>query len=535
MIFNSIPFIFAFLPVALLGFYALTHLRSRIAWMWLVLMSLVFYGYWNIAFVPLLLVSIAFNYIIARLIFATAGRASLQTGLMVLGIASDVGALCYYKYLFSIFAFLNLHTAIDIPFSNVALPLGISFFTFTQIGYLVDVKQGVAKDRDLLDYLLFVTFFPHLIAGPIVHNREMMPQFSDTKNRKFSNENFSVGLTIFFIGLGKKVLIADQLSSSVSLGFANSAHIGVVDAWYAAILYTFQLYFDFSGYTDMAIGLARMFNIRFPMNFNSPFKADSIIDYWQRWHMTLTRFTTMYIFTPISLSMTRRWLRSQPGTIKAANAKPAGFLLLIAVPVVITMTLLGVWHGAGLQYLVFGVLNGLYLVINHAMRIAFPKRKDAVPLGAAPAAVQAGKVLLTCVAVLIAQVFFRSESIEAGLQMLAGMIGVHGIHPHLNSTSDGGASLRGYIEISLLYAFVWLLPNTQQIMGNFDPVLGKVAAQRETALGKFASRLNRCGAVFRAGGIFWSPHYIWAAFGMMIFGTSLTRMTGVSPFLYFQF
>jgi D-alanyl-lipoteichoic acid acyltransferase DltB (MBOAT superfamily) len=535
MLFNSFVFIFAFLPACLVVFYALSRHASRAAWGWIVLCSLFFYSYWDIRFLPVIAVSIVANYAVAQGLFSTGKRPRLQTALLALGVAGDIGALCYYKYLFAIFGFLRATTAIDVPFAQVALPLGISFFTFTQIGYLVDVKQGAAKHRNLLDYSLFVTFFPHLIAGPILHHAEMMPQFADRANQRFNAENFAVGVTIFLIGLVKKVLVADMISERVATGFAGAGQIGAASAWLVAITFTFQLYFDFSGYSDMAIGLARMFNVRFPMNFNSPFKAASIIDYWQRWHMTLTRFVNMYLFTPISLALTRRWLERHPGTVKAATSKPGSFAILVAFPLLLTMGVLGIWHGAGFQYLIFGLLNGAYLVVNHAARNLRPKRRKAERPLAIEAAVHGGKVLLTCLCVLVAQVFFRAESVGQAMDMLAGLAGLHGGGTP-GPVQEIGLSKRFWAEIVLLYFIVWGTPNTQQIMEMFDPVLGRFQRTGQRASVRFVERIGGSRWADRlVRATTWRPGLASAAAALAVFAFCLTRITGISPFLYFQF
>ena len=306
MVFSSLAFIFGYLPFALFGFLVCARLGHRFAALWLVLASLAFYAYWRVSFLPLLLMSIAFNYGIGWVLYRTEARPRLSGSVLLFGVTVDLLALFYFKYVAALAASLGCSSIGDLSLHDIVLPLGISFFTFTQIGYLVDVQQGVTKTRDLLSYVLFVTFFPHLIAGPILHNREMMPQFSDPATYRYSSRNAAVGLTIFAAGLAKKVLLADPLSSDVAAGFAAAHTAGLSTAWYAVIAYSLQLYFDFSGYSDMAIGLARLFNIRFPQNFNSPYKATTVIDYWQRFHMTLTRFITMYIFSPLALWVARQ-------------------------------------------------------------------------------------------------------------------------------------------------------------------------------------------------------------------------------------
>ena len=509
MVFSSFPFIFAFLPLALLGFWATARFSTRAAGVWLVLASLGFYAYWRLDFLPLLLISIAFNFTISLVLTRTESRPRLQNAVLLMGIAADLLALFYYKYAVGLSSFFGFQTVAGVPFWEIVLPLGISFFTFTQIGYLVDVKQGVAKTRDLLSYVLFVTFFPHLIAGPILHNREMMPQFADKATYRFSGSNLAVGLTIFAIGLAKKVLLADPLAGDVALHFAHPAAGGLFASWYAVIAYSLQLYFDFSGYSDMAIGLARMFNIRFPLNFNSPYKATTVIDYWQRFHMTLTRFITMYIFSPIALWVTRWRDRHGLDNSRRASATPGGFLSLVAGPTLITMGLAGVWHGAGTQYLIFGLLHGSYITVNHAMRIFFPAPKKPAPK---PWAVETGahaaKVLAVYVAALVGFAFFRAASTGAGFEILAGMAGLHGVGEALPRTT--------VLQIAALFVIVWFAPNTQQIMSRYEPALGRAAVNPYRRL-------------------VWQPGAGWAFAAGTIGALGILALGGTTEFLYFQF
>lgn len=509
MIFSSFPFILAFLPTALIGFWLSARLSARFAGLWLILVSLAFYGYWRLDFLPLLLISIAFNFSISMLLVRTAERSTLQSAILIFGITADLAALFYFKYAAGLASFFGFQTVAGRPFWEIILPLGISFFTFTQIGYLVDVKQGVAKTRDFLSYVLFVTFFPHLIAGPILHNREMMPQFADKSIYRFSGPNIAIGLTIFTIGLVKKVIFADPLAADVALNFSNPGANGFTTAWYAVIGYSLQLYFDFSGYSDMAIGLARMFNIRFPLNFNSPYKATTVIDYWQRFHMTLTRFITMYIFSPIALAVTRWRDRHGFDNSRRASTKPGGFVCLIAGPTLITMALAGIWHGAGLQYFVFGLLHGIYIMVNHAARIFFPPPKKPVPRPKLIAAmIHAAKILAVYIAALVAFAFFRASSADSALQILAGMVGLHGWGAAMPRTA--------LLQVGLLFGIVWFAPNTQQIMTRYEPALGRAVANSLTAT-------------------IWKPAPKWAILAGTVAALGILALGGTTEFLYFQF
>ena len=377
MLFNSYLFLLLFLPVTLTIYYLFGATRMRAAAVWLSLSSFVFYGWWNPQFVCLLAGSIVFNYLVSLAIFHFRDRPKRQNLAVMLGLAVDLGLLVHYKYFTALLGFLNDYGVGVGTVESVILPLGISFFTFTQIGYLLDCRAGIVTERSPLSYVLFVTFFPHLIAGPILHHKEMMPQFAQRENYRFRWENLSIGGTLFVIGLAKKVLLADSIAPYADDGFAAPGNLQFWAAWATSVSYALQLYFDFSGYSDMALGLAKMFGIRFPLNFNSPYKAGSIIEFWARWHMTLTRYLTAYLYYPVAMAVSRRrTARGQP--VGAAGVATAGgFAGMIVLPTVYTMGLAGVWHGAGLQFLVFGLLHAAYLAVNHGWRIFVSGRPPA--------------------------------------------------------------------------------------------------------------------------------------------------------------
>jgi D-alanyl-lipoteichoic acid acyltransferase DltB (MBOAT superfamily) len=307
MLFNSYPFVFLFLPIALAGFFALGRRSRALAIAWLALASLFFYGWWNPVYVGLLLASITFNYLVARCLhfLDTTAAAPHRKSLLVLAVGANLGLLAYYKYtgffLRNLNALAGTHLAADI-----VLPLGISFFTFTQIAFLVDTYRREVREFNFLHYGLFVTYFPHLIAGPILHHKEIMPQFRQLETYRPDYRNLAIGLSIFAIGLFKKVNLADGFAQDVTPAFkaaSAGAALGLVDAWRGALAYTLQLYFDFSGYCDMAIGVSLLFGINLPLNFNSPYQATGIVDFWRRWHMTLSRFlraTTSIAHCPFS-------------------------------------------------------------------------------------------------------------------------------------------------------------------------------------------------------------------------------------------
>lgn len=537
MLFNSYVFIFLFCPLALAGFYALGRFGRRPAAAWLIVASLVFYAWWNLTFVLLLLISISFNYTLSEVLAMLEQKPTRQTVCLVLGIGANIIALVYFKYFAALIQFADGLKIIDLDVPNIVLPLGISFFTFTQIGYLVDVKQGTAKDRGLLNYILFVTFFPHLIAGPILHNGEIMPQFESPATYRVSGENIAAGLSLFIMGLAKKCLLADPLSESVGLGFQAASHSPIFSAWNTALLYTLQLYFDFSGYSDMAIGLARLFNIHFPLNFNSPYKATSVIDFWQRWHMTLTRYLTLYVYGPVALAISRWRVSRGLGITRVAQSTPGGFVAMVAFPVFVTMLLAGVWHGAGMQFLVFGLLHAVYLTINHAWRL-FRRRRDTRPDRRRLPLL--GSFLLTFICVLIARIFFRAPSVGAALDLLSGMVGLHGVDsvPVPNGLLawlgqwgdtllahgvvigarpiDASGTAMQTLWMAALYGIVLGLPNTQQILSRFGP----------------APALRRAAA---PSWLLWQPSRAWALALGVLAAISVAAIGGTGEFLYFQF
>ena len=345
MLFNSYVFILAFLPIVFSLYFLLTKLNTfSLAKIWLVLSSLFFYSWWNIKYLPLILGSIIVNYAIS---FAMQQYVQKKRLLLIFGLLFNVGLLGYYKYADFFIKNINYISHAHISLLHLVLPLGISFFTLQQVAFLVDSYQGLVKERHFLDYTLFVSFFPQLIAGPIVHHKGVMPQFADTKNKKIDTNNIAKGLFLFSVGLFKKVMIADYLATYVKLGFDKLDHLTFIDAWQSSLAYTFQLYFDFSAYSDMAIGAALLFNIKLPQNFNSPLKATGMIDYWKRWHITLTNFITSYIYTPIVRSF-----------------KPLTFHKAMFATIIVFL-ISGLWHGAGWTFVFWGFLHGMGVVVNH--------------------------------------------------------------------------------------------------------------------------------------------------------------------------
>lgn len=513
MLFNSLQFIAIFLPIALIGYYLAGSFGRAPAAAWLCFTSLAFYADWLFPspFVLILVGSILVNYSFGLGLIRTQSRPRLQSAILALGVAANIGLLVYFKYLFPFLGFLHDLGVLHVDFAQVILPLGISFFTFTQIGYLVDCKQGVAKERGFINYVLFVTFFPHLLAGPILHHREIMPQFADRETYRFRIENLAVGVTLFVIGLAKKVLIADTIAGVADRGFAHPEALLVWGSWASLLAYALQIYFDFSGYSDMAIGVARMFGVRFPANFNSPYKAASIIEFWQRWHMTLTRYLTLYLYNPVAMWITRRRVAKGLSVSRRATRELPAFFSLIVGPLVFTMFLAGVWHGAGFNYMIFGLLHGMYLSVNHAWRVFGPKAPQAPSPAVARWLVRAGQTSLTLLCVFIALIFFRAPTTTAAFQILAGMVGLHGIDHSLATVG-----LHDSLTIAGLFLFVWLLPNSLQLTNAFAPVLSHI---EEPFLRWLA----------------WRPNLAWGLACGLLFAVSLAEISRPTRFIYFQF
>ncbi len=506
MLFNSHLFLFAFLPGTLIVFFLLGKHREMAAG-WLAFSSIVFYGYWNVAHVPLLLLSICVNYAFGAAIGG--GRRNL----LVWGLAFNLGLLGYYKYAHFFLSNLDRLTGLDWQIGKIVLPLGISFFTFTQIAYLLDVHRAEAREYRFTHYLLFVTYFPHLIAGPILHHREMMPQFERESTYVPKFDNFSVGLTIFFVGLFKKVMLADGIAGYVAPVFgahASGIEPTFVDAWCGALAYTCQLYFDFSAYSDMAIGISRLFGITLPVNFYSPYQAVNVIEFWRRWHMTLSRFLRDYLYIPLG--------GNRKGKLRR-------YFNLMA-----TMLLGGLWHGAGWTFVIWGGLHGIYLAINHGWHAL--KGKLGIPdMGIAGSFFARTATFLS---VVVAWVFFRADDLGSAFSVLRGMMGFngvtipdfwlpkwggfgawlasHGAHFGTTATPVTGGEVNW---IWILLALAWFAPNIYRIMGNFEPALN-LPEEKPARL-------------------IWQPNWAWvvpvAALGFF----SIINMNKESAFLYFQF
>ena len=397
MLFNSYTYILLFLPAALLGYYLLARRSDSLSKIWLVIASLFFYAYWLPTYLVLIVGSIVVNYILSTNIISQRAKETPRVSpraVLVLGLLFNLGLLGFYKYADFYITNVNAALGLQIPLLYLLLPLAISFFTFQQIAYLMDVYHGEVGSYGLLDYALFVCFFPQLIAGPIVHHRETMPQFADAENRRFNPQNFSHGVFLFSLGLFKKVIIADTFAVWANAGFDDTSSLSFLAAWATSLSYTFQIYFDFSGYTDMALGSGKLFNINLPANFNTPYRAANIQEFWRRWHMTLSRWLRDYLYIPLG------------GNRKGPSRTYANVML--------TFVLGGLWHGAGWTFVVWGFLHGLGTSI-HKLWSARGFQLSALTgwLG-------------TFVFLNVTWVFFRATSLQKAVSILEGMCGLNG-------------------------------------------------------------------------------------------------------------
>ncbi len=488
MLFNSPEFVFAFFP-SVFAVYWLASKGGRTVYCIFVLAgaSLFFYGYWKPGYLALLLASIGGNYLIARLMFSSQ-EIPVKRWLLILGVIFNLALLGYFKY--AMFMLENAALAFGEPWSikPVVLPLAISFFTFQQIAYLVDCHKNEMVPPPFSKYLLFISFFPQLIAGPIVHHYEILPQLENLGRKRDRLFLFLVGTTFFFAGLFKKVILADNIGAYADPVFYDAAEgIGVaaLDAWIATFSFGFQIYFDFSGYSDIAIGLALLFGIRLPLNFDSPYKATSIIDFWRRWHITLSRFLRDHLYIPLG------------GNRHGVGRQFSNMMVV--------MLLGGLWHGAGWGFVLWGGLHGIYLSINHVWRRLGPDWRLPAGIGGC----------LTFLAVMVAWVPFRAETWEATAVVWKAMAGIStlvepGI-PCEHAWLDG--SISAIASILILTIFVWVLPNTQDWL-------------RYSDTNKEATRIT------------WKPEIYWAIFNGIAAVFALSFMIGrpeSQEFLYFQF
>ena len=514
MLFQSVEFIFIFLPIAFIGYHLLlTRTNQTISIAFLVVCSSVFYAVHQPIFLLILLGSIFCNYVIGQYI---AERKSVI--ILTLGILFNVSLLTYFKYAGFIVWVYNESVSAGLSIPEIALPLAISFFTFQQIAYLVDVHRHGRITGGWLRYALFVVFFPQLIAGPIVHHAEMIPQFEKTRRLTRLRLDVAVGFTIFTIGLAKKIILADSCGVFADIVFdraASGLEPAFIESWIGATAFGLQIYFDFSGYSDMAVGLARLFGIRLPINFFSPYRSGSIIEFWRRWHITLSRFLRDYLYFPLG------------GNRKGPSRR--------YLNVMVVMVLGGLWHGAGINFVFWGALHGAYLMVNHAWRILFP-----APPGTFGRAFF-GMVTLT--AITIAWVPFRAHDYDTVVRVWSGMAGLNGLvlpRTVITATGSLGQLVLDFglrVDSDAFRALFWsgglvnalcfaaagvialAVPNTYQWIRRFRPVL------------EVRSFPNQ--AVPNA--LLWRPTLLWAGFTAALFALVVYYQAKPNAFLYFQF
>jgi alginate O-acetyltransferase complex protein AlgI len=517
MLFNSYEFLFFFLPTTLAVFFILSGgRRFRAAAAWLGLASIFFYGYWSPRYVLLLMSSVGLNFSAGYAIAARrqCGRPDQARAILIAALVANLVTLGYFKYADFLLNTVNAVARAELPLLHVILPIGISFFTFTQIAFLVDTYFGKVRESRFVPYVLFVTFFPHLIAGPVLHHSEMMPQFARRETYGFNTTNFLVGSMFLVIGLFKKVILADGIQPFVAPVF-DSGHIQAltpIEAWGGVLAYTLQLYFDFSGYSDMAVGLAKMFNIDLPLNFNSPYKAANISDFWRRWHMTLSRFLRDYLYIPLG--------GNRKGTVRRY------------VNLLITMLLGGLWHGAGWTFAIWGTLHGVYLVVHQLWQAAIDRHRGAVPNTSRSFTVALGRMCataLTFLSVVVAWVFFRATSLQSAVHVLGGMWLFDGVTLPLElraywpsswlspgagvrfAALDAFGGLRQWGWIAALLVLAWFFPNSQELVARWR---------------------SRHPAVL-------SDSYAWTCLGALLATTlllaAINGSRGSSEFIYFNF
>ena len=486
MLFNSYEFIFMFLPVMFVVYFYLMSKRVVLgAKIWLVAGSLFFYSYWNITYLPLILISMFTNYGVGlTLVNQDRVKISSKT-VLAFGIFFNLALLGYFKYTDFFLENFNGIFGSNIPLPHIILPLGISFFTFTQIAFLVDAYKKEAKEYNIFNYMLFVTYFPHLLAGPILHHKEMMPQFASVKNYAKNYKNIALGLFIFSIGLFKKVIIADTFAVWANAGFDTATTLNLIEAWATSLSYTFQLYFDFSGYTDMAIGVSLMFNIKLPINFNSPYKALSIQDFWRRWHITLSRFLRDYLYIPLG--------GNRKGEIRTYTNLITTFLLG------------GFWHGAGWTFIIWGLLHGIALAI-HRMWQSFGFKLNKILAW-----------FITFNFINITWIFFRAKDFESAMKVLGGMFSL-----------DNIVLAEKYFKFLAQYNEVYFKFGTV-----YTNILGKDNTTVFVILGFILVLAFKNSMSYLQNGFKANYFNLALAFGFIIY--SIFQLNKISEFLYFNF
>lgn len=501
MLFNSYVFLLCFLPLTLLGYFILAKFR-QMALVWLVVTSLFFYAWWDPSYLALILLSMFVNYALGQVIIQKKSVNENAKPILIAGLVFNLGLIGFFKYSGLFVQTVNTLFYSLLPVPEITLPLAISFFTFQQIAYLMDISKGIIPKGTFGEYCLFICFFPQLIAGPIVHHQEVIPQFKRLYVSYFNYKNMSLGLALFALGLFKKLGLADQIAPYANVVFDNAHELTFFEAWGGALAYTFQLYFDFSGYSDMAIGLGRMFNIKLPINFNSPYKATNIIDFWRRWHITLSRFLRDYLYIPLG------------GNRKGPFYRYRNLM--------ITMLLGGLWHGASWTFMLWGGLHGMYLMLNHFW----------IKLGRPYHQLPGYKTLchlLTFIVVVIAWVPFRADDFNATMSILHSMLSISEfslpsfLSPWLSwmPVSFGGMFKHDLCDWH--NATLWLLALTfiSFKANNSNEWLGYQGVSK--------------GYKVKSSVISFAPTKTWAFMIATLLLLSLILMAQESEFLYFQF
>ena len=488
MLFNSYIFIFMFLPITLLLYFGFNKIKKyEIAKLVLVIASLYFYAYFNVKYLFIIVASILINYLFNR-IFRKLKNKNFRRILLIIGVAFNIGMIFYYKYYDFVISTINSLASTNFNLINVMLPLGISFFTFQQMAYVIDSYKGEVKDYTLLDYSLFVTFFPQLIAGPITLYSEMIPQFEDEKNKNFNSENFSKGLLAFSFGLAKKVLIADTFAIVANYVFANPTDTNSTNLILGMLSYTFQIYFDFSGYCDMALGLGYMFNIKLPINFNSPYKSHSVVEFWKRWHMTLTRFFTKYIYIPLG--------GSRKGKIRTY------------INVFIVFLASGIWHGANFTFILWGILHGIASILNRIFKNVIEKTNEVF------------NWICTFLFINFTWVIFRADSISDALNIIKHILKLN--FGPINSNILDAFTLPEFTMITdLLGRKAWIAENynTLYLLIFFTFAFFAILCMKNTQ-----ERVEE-----------FKPSTRNAIISAVLLVMSIISLSGVSTFLYFNF
>ncbi|MBM0108889.1 MBOAT family protein [Steroidobacter sp. S1-65] len=462
----------------------------------------------------------------------------------IIGVLANIACLGYFKYTNFFLHTANSVLGTHLEAAHIIIPLGISFFVFQKIALLADAWSRQIQSLRLTEYLLFNFFFPKVIAGPIVHYNELVPQF-ETHRVSCPARELAIGLCLFSLGLFKKCVISDGVGvfAPAAFDFAGEGYPPLLTAWTSILAYTLQIYFDFSGYSDMALGTARMLGVRLPMNFNSPYKAVSIVDFWNRWHISLTRFLTAYSYTPLVVNLSRRRLLEGKPVLEGKGSALSAIWTLIAIPSVLTMALSGLWHGPAWTFVAWGVLHGIYLTVNQAWRILRPRfwpnnlvyERVMGPVG----------WLLTFLAVSVSFVFFRAPSLESAFSVLGGLFGLNGAQaPVLRTLQMTGAddlglsvTLRAYWEaygfstvcIVGLLTVVVMMPNSLEILSRYQPALDFT----EESLPPLTSKPTSIGRALLQGGAPLS--YATAVVMALLFSAGFLALTGSSRFLYGQF